>query len=136
MKLHYEREDIEDDSYEQRVIREYWNQQKEESKNPREEEKKSLYFQKEDMEKILERRASRIMHNFVESEKMEPQQKELEIEGVKVVFPCTPYDSQVEYMTRVIRALNNRNYAALESPTGTGKTLCLLAACLAWIYHK
>ncbi len=64
------------------------------------------------------------------------QQKRVIIEGIEVIFPYTPYFSQIEYMKKVIIALNEGNYAALESPTGTGKTLCLLTACLAWIMHK
>lgn len=35
-------------------------------------------------------------------------------------------------MTCVIEALQEGKHALLESPTGTGKTLCLLCATLAW----
>lgn len=56
----------------------------------------------------------------------------LTIEGITVKFPFKPYDSQISYMSSVIRSLNGRTNALLESPTGTGKTLCLLCATLAW----
>jgi len=57
---------------------------------------------------------------------------QFELEGVLVDFPFEPYPLQKEYMRRVILALKNNDNALLESPTGTGKTLCLLCGCLAW----
>ena len=53
-----------------------------------------------------------------------------------VHFPFKPYQCQIEYMTKVIRALNNGENALLESPTGTGKTLSLLCASLAWLKRE
>lgn len=44
----------------------------------------------------------------------------------------TRYDVQLVYMEKVIQALQQGANAILESPTGTGKTLCLLCATLAW----
>ena len=58
------------------------------------------------------------------------------IRGVPVDFPYTPYPCQVTYMARVIEALEAGSNALLESPTGTGKTLCLLCAVLAWREHN
>jgi regulator of telomere elongation helicase 1 len=58
------------------------------------------------------------------------------IEGIEIWFPKKPYGPQKIYMEKVIEALNKGQYAALESPTGTGKTLCLLVSCFAWIDHK
>ncbi|CAM9361994.1 unnamed protein product, partial [Ascophyllum nodosum] len=55
-----------------------------------------------------------------------------DIDGTPVVFPFKPYDCQLTYIRGVITALNESKNALLESPTGTGKTLCLLCASLAW----
>ncbi|XP_051805609.1 regulator of telomere elongation helicase 1 isoform X2 [Acanthochromis polyacanthus] len=56
----------------------------------------------------------------------------LTLSGVTVNFPFPPYDCQKEYMKKVIECLQNKVNGVLESPTGTGKTLCLLCATLAW----
>ena len=56
----------------------------------------------------------------------------VELRGVKVHFPFTPYACQKDYMGKVMDALFRSEHALLESPTGTGKTLCLLCATLAW----
>jgi regulator of telomere elongation helicase 1 len=56
-----------------------------------------------------------------------------DIEGVKVSFPYEDaYSVQIEFMRSVIKCLNSASNALLESPTGTGKTLSLLCATLAW----
>ncbi|XP_059642020.1 regulator of telomere elongation helicase 1 homolog [Cornus florida] len=54
------------------------------------------------------------------------------IRGIHVDFPFEAYDCQLVYMEKVIQSLQDRCNALLESPTGTGKTLCLLCATLAW----
>lgn len=61
---------------------------------------------------------------------------EILISGVKVVFPFEPYALQRDYMAKVIECLENESNGVLESPTGTGKTLCLLCAALAWLTIK
>lgn len=54
------------------------------------------------------------------------------IRGVWVDFPYPAYECQQVYMEKVIQAVQLSQHALLESPTGTGKTLCLLCAALAW----
>ena len=67
------------------------------------------------------------------------KQKLFNINGIEIFFPYNIYDNQRKYMENVIQLLNTRinsnktNFAALESPTGTGKTLCLLCSTLAWM---
>jgi len=56
----------------------------------------------------------------------------LELQGVTIHFPFDPYPCQTDYMNKVITALHHGENALLESPTGTGKTLCLLCSALAW----
>mgnify|MGYP002786914747 CR=1 FL=1 len=56
----------------------------------------------------------------------------LDINGVQVAFPHTPYPSQVNFMTMFTEAVQTSSNALLESPTGTGKTLCILCAALAY----
>ena len=68
------------------------------------------------------------------------EQKKIDIKGIEVYFPYDVYPNQIAYMEKVIELLNNNlirtnytNIGALESPTGTGKTLCLLCSTLAWM---
>ncbi|GAA6102470.1 regulator of telomere elongation helicase 1 isoform X1 [Tachysurus ichikawai] len=56
----------------------------------------------------------------------------LTLRGVTVDFPFSPYPCQKDYMSKVIECLQNKVNGVLESPTGTGKTLCLLCAALGW----
>uniref|UniRef100_A0A336L6I5 Regulator of telomere elongation helicase 1 homolog n=1 Tax=Culicoides sonorensis TaxID=179676 RepID=A0A336L6I5_CULSO len=61
---------------------------------------------------------------------------EITLNGVVVNFPFEPYEVQKNYMSKVIEALQGSSNAVLESPTGTGKTLCLLCSSLAWLLTK
>ncbi|KAF7460859.1 hypothetical protein GHT09_018831 [Marmota monax] len=57
------------------------------------------------------------------------------LNGVTVDFPFQPYQCQQEYMGKVLECLQKKVNGILESPTGTGKTLCLLCTTLAWREH-
>ena len=59
----------------------------------------------------------------------------LDLDRVSVEFPYKAYSCQLDYMRAVIAALKAKNNALLESPTGTGKTLCLFCAALGWRRH-
>lgn len=43
---------------------------------------------------------------------------ELDINGITVKYPFSPYEVQKHYMQSVIRSLENGENAVLESPTG------------------
>ena len=55
--------------------------------------------------------------------------------SVKFPFP-EPYPSQIVMMEKILFALREGTNALLESPTGTGKTVCLLCATLAFAEHE
>ena len=57
---------------------------------------------------------------------------EYTISGVKVFFPVKAYPSQIAMMAKIINAFQRGQNSLLESPTGSGKSLALLCAALAW----
>uniref|UniRef100_A0A8C3QTS5 Regulator of telomere elongation helicase 1 n=1 Tax=Cyanoderma ruficeps TaxID=181631 RepID=A0A8C3QTS5_9PASS len=57
------------------------------------------------------------------------------VNGITVDFPFQPYPCQKAYMAKVLECLQKKVNGILESPTGTGKTLCLLCSTLAWREH-
>ncbi|XP_071521047.1 regulator of telomere elongation helicase 1 homolog [Panulirus ornatus] len=61
---------------------------------------------------------------------------EVVLNGVPVRFPFEPYEVQKSYMTKVIDCLQRGENGILESPTGTGKTVCLLCSTLGWLEIK
>jgi Rad3-related DNA helicase len=48
----------------------------------------------------------------------------------QVFFPFKPYTQQIEIVDVIRNAIKNRQNALIESPTGTGKTICLLVGAL------
>ncbi|XP_046578791.1 LOW QUALITY PROTEIN: regulator of telomere elongation helicase 1-like [Haliotis rubra] len=61
---------------------------------------------------------------------------QLNVRGVSVDFPFEPYECQKAFMEKVIECLQTEKHGILESPTGTGKTLCLLCSSLAWLQGR
>ncbi|EPB73774.1 DEAD2 domain protein [Ancylostoma ceylanicum] len=63
------------------------------------------------------------------------QYDKMPICGIEVRLPVglKPYPSQKLMMVRIITALNKRLNLLAESPTGSGKTMALLASSCAWI---
>ncbi|EJT75898.1 DEAD_2 domain-containing protein [Gaeumannomyces tritici R3-111a-1] len=62
-----------------------------------------------------------------------------EATAVDFNHPFTPYDVQLEFMSTVYSVLQQGDgqVAVLESPTGTGKSLSLICACMTWLRrHK
>ena len=73
----------------------------------------------------------RIIHAYI------PEQTHMyQIEDYLVHFPHEAYPIQIEYMKEVINACKNKNIAALELPTGTGKTLSLLCSTLSFLKEE
>ncbi|XP_041436852.1 BRCA1 interacting helicase 1 L homeolog isoform X2 [Xenopus laevis] len=66
------------------------------------------------------------------SDKMSSVLSEYTIGGVKILFPCRAYPSQLAMMNSIMRGLNCKQHCLLESPTGSGKSLALLCSALAW----
>ncbi|XP_034231527.1 regulator of telomere elongation helicase 1 homolog [Thrips palmi] len=55
------------------------------------------------------------------------------INNLWVHFPFVPYAPQEVFMKKMLESMDKAQNALLESPTGTGKTLCLVCASLAWL---
>ena len=74
------------------------------------------------------------------SAKMRNQNKII-INNIEIFFPFSPHEIQIIYIKKILHNLNQKfllkdkykGIAAIESPIGTGKILCLLCSTLAWI---
>jgi hypothetical protein len=64
------------------------------------------------------------------------KQKTINVRGINVSFPFEPYAGQLKVMENIVTALNTSQNALLESPTGTGKSLAILCASVAWLQHR
>ncbi|ORY98222.1 helicase C-terminal domain-domain-containing protein [Syncephalastrum racemosum] len=62
----------------------------------------------------------------------DPGVKHYTMGGVRVEFPFKPYQAQIQMMAKIVQALKGGKNALLESPTGSGKSLAILCAALAW----
>ncbi|XP_065663878.1 Fanconi anemia group J protein homolog isoform X6 [Hydra vulgaris] len=58
------------------------------------------------------------------------------ISGVNVKFPVKAYPTQISLMSKILQSIQKRQCCLLESPTGSGKSLALLCATLAWLYEE
>ncbi|XP_023236750.1 ATP-dependent DNA helicase DDX11-like [Centruroides sculpturatus] len=51
----------------------------------------------------------------------------------KFPFPFTPYDVQLEFMSKLYNTLEDGKIGIFESPTGTGKSLSLICGAVTWL---
>ena len=54
------------------------------------------------------------------------------VAGETIRFPFKPYKTQLILINQALHAIQKKQNALLESPTGTGKTIAILSAVLAW----
>ena len=55
------------------------------------------------------------------------------LEESEFLYPFQPYPGQLEFSSTLYDAANSRKLAILESPTGTGKSMAIIAAILKWL---
>ena len=63
------------------------------------------------------------------------KQNDIYYNNINIKFPFEPYNEQIKYIQSIIDTLKNKEKTALESPTGTGKTLSLLTASLSFLKY-
>jgi fanconi anemia group J protein len=57
----------------------------------------------------------------------------LMIRGIEVMFPFKPYPAQQATMDKILRCAQHAENALVESPTGSGKSLSILASAISWL---
>ena len=91
------------------------------------------------MEELIKEKKLPNYTPFCVDEKYKKSQEILNFDGIEIYFPYKIYNNQRKYMQNIIKLLNDKlnnntnGIGALESPTGTGKTLCILCSTLAWV---
>jgi Fanconi anemia group J protein len=83
---------------------------------------------------ISEHASDIIMASLFQHQHPPQAHSEIKIAGYAVRFPAgkKPFPAQLGVMNTALKALHSSQNALIESPTGTGKTLALLASCLSW----
>lgn len=91
------------------------------------------------LRKLTDEEFNFIRHGFFNKEMasgFSDQQKRVILDDdLTIYFPYLPMELQNYYIDNVIESIRTGKYSALESPTGTGKTLCLLSAALSLLHH-
>ena len=98
----------------------------------------SQNFQDKKINSNLSELPSRFIPYNISNQK---NQHKIILDNIEIFFPFSPHKTQIIYMQKILYNLNQKfllknkykAIAALESPIGTGKTLCLLCATLAWL---
>ncbi|ELQ73865.1 Helicase of the DEAD superfamily, partial [Trachipleistophora hominis] len=61
-----------------------------------------------------------------------PSMHKMKINSINITFPFKPYPAQILTCSKIIDCLKNKKTGIIESPTGTGKSIAILCAVLAW----
>lgn len=62
------------------------------------------------------------------------KQNKYKFDNVEVFTPYEIYESQQSFIAYVLKCLDEKSHALIQSPTGTGKTMSLLCSTLAWAH--
>ncbi|WUR05110.1 RAD3-like DNA-binding helicase [Vairimorpha necatrix] len=59
----------------------------------------------------------------------------VKINGISIDLPYEPYESQIQAMEKILKCMMEHTTGMIESPTGTGKSLSIICAALAYREH-